>query len=75
MKFMHILTTIFHSSEPSMVFLLFSETRHTTKETYSDINMIKHKKKFLNLFVNEDGQLFVEIFLIPLFLMFVESKL
>ena len=37
--------------------------------------MIKHKKNFLNLFVNEDGQLFVEIFLIPLFLMFVELKL
>ena len=37
--------------------------------------MIKHKKKFLNLFVNEDGQFFVEISLIPLFLMFVESKL
>ena len=58
-----------------MVFLLFPETRHTTKETYWVINMIKHKKKFLNLFVNEDGQFFVEISLIPLFLMFVESKL
>ena len=52
----------------------FSWKQDTTEETLWDISMIKHKKTLLNLFVNEDGQFFVVIFLIPLFLIFVGSK-